>query len=119
MARAAEGLGVTDVAIDAYRALLLMDPVDPAEVHYRLAFWLERRGELELARRHVLQSLEEAPRFRAAHGLLLKLHESSPGPAGSSGSSPAPRKGQEQHTDPIEEGRGKSDAQREAKGAGQ
>ena len=64
-------------AIGSYRALLEMEPVDPAETHYRLARILQKTGDLEAARRKVLESLEEAPRFRAALGLLLQIERSS------------------------------------------
>jgi hypothetical protein len=49
-----------------------MRPPDPAEVHFRLARLLDASGD-PAARRHVLKSLEAAPRYRAAQQLLLKL----------------------------------------------
>jgi hypothetical protein len=52
--------------------LLVLDPSDPAEAHYRLARLLQQAGDPQ-AKRHVLQALEEAPRFREAHQLLLQL----------------------------------------------
>lgn len=61
-------------AIAAYRALLALQPDDPADVHYRLARMLHQAGDAGKARRHVLESLQEAPRFREAHRLLLVLH---------------------------------------------
>jgi tetratricopeptide (TPR) repeat protein len=73
LAKAAEALGDRDVAIRAYSTLLLMDPPDPAEVHFRLARLLRQAGKTDQARRHVLQSLEEAPRYRDAHRLLLEI----------------------------------------------
>jgi tetratricopeptide (TPR) repeat protein len=61
-------------AIEAYRALLNLDPVDPAEIHYQLATLLENQGtDLPAARRHILQALEDAPRYRAAHQRLLAI----------------------------------------------
>ena len=72
-ARAAEALDDPDRAAGSYRALLAMSPVDPAELHYRLATVLYRQGDTAQARRQVLKSLEEAPRFRAAHRLLLEI----------------------------------------------
>jgi tetratricopeptide (TPR) repeat protein len=80
LARAAEHLGERDLALSAYRAVALLDDTDPAEVHYRLASLLRDAGKLPEARREVLRSLEEAPRFRAAHQLLLELVEHD-GPA--------------------------------------
>jgi tetratricopeptide (TPR) repeat protein len=74
LARASEELGKAPEAIDAYRRLLLIEPPDPAEVHFRLARLLHRNGDAA-AKRHVLQALEEAPRFRDAHRLLLELNK--------------------------------------------
>jgi tetratricopeptide (TPR) repeat protein len=73
LARASEALGDLDEAETGYRALALLDETDPAEVHYRLASLLHRRGKRAEARREVLKALEEAPRFRDAHRLLLEL----------------------------------------------
>ena len=56
--------------------------MDPAELHYRLASLLappQRGGryhgtnDVQSARLHVLKALEEAPRYRAAHRLLIEL----------------------------------------------
>ena len=71
LARAAEHLGQRNLALTAYRAVALLDDTDPAEVHYRLAKLLRDAGKTQEARREVLRSLEEAPRFREAHQLLL------------------------------------------------
>jgi tetratricopeptide (TPR) repeat protein len=73
LARAAEELKRPAEAIDAYRALLEFDATDPADVHYRLATLMRERGDTVAARRHVLMAVEEAPRFLAAHRLLLEL----------------------------------------------
>lgn len=59
-------------AIQAFESLLGLDPVNPADVHFRLAS-LHQPAEPEKARRHVLEAIAEAPRFREAHTLLLKL----------------------------------------------
>ena len=64
MAEAAEQTGDDARAIAGLRALLVMDPFDPADVHYRTAKLLHRTGDLPAARRHALMSLEEAPRYR-------------------------------------------------------
>ncbi len=72
LAQAAEKLGKIDTAVTAYRTLLALEPEDPAEVHYRLARLLHQRKDMT-AKRHVLAALEEAPRFRAAHKLLLEI----------------------------------------------
>ena len=78
LAEAEDALGNGEQAIEAYRRLLLLDPDDPAEVHYQLARLLHARGNAEAeAKRHVLQALEEAPRFREAQRLLLQLEAHS------------------------------------------
>jgi tetratricopeptide (TPR) repeat protein len=79
LARAAEQTGANQTAIEANRALLELDPSDPAEVHFQLARALYRAKETE-ARRQVLMALEEAPRYREALQLLLKINEEMPPP---------------------------------------
>lgn len=72
LGRIAEEAGEDATAIRCYETLLALDPVNPADVHYRLA-GLYRERDQAVAKRHVLLALEEAPRFRAAHGLLREL----------------------------------------------
>jgi tetratricopeptide (TPR) repeat protein len=71
----ARAMGKPERAVGAYRALVEMDPVDPAGLHHDLAEALMAAGDLKSARRHVLMALEEAPRFRAAHRTLLEIVE--------------------------------------------
>lgn len=66
-------------AIAAFNSLLRLDPVNPADVHFRLAR-LHSEDDPKKAKRHLLMALEEAPRFRAAHTLLLELVEAPTGP---------------------------------------
>jgi tetratricopeptide (TPR) repeat protein len=74
LARAGAASGQSEQAIDAYRKLLLLDPPDPSQVHFQLALLLHARGDSDAeAKRHVLQALEEAPRFRDAQRLLLDI----------------------------------------------
>ncbi len=73
LAVAAEKLGLRDEAISEYRAWALLDTTDPAEIHFRLAQLLKASDHREAAKREVLQALEAAPRYRAAHKLLLEL----------------------------------------------
>jgi len=82
LGRASEELGQTQQAITAYQKLLLLDPADPADVHFRLAKLLHKTDD-SAAKRHVLQALEEAPRFREAHRLLLELARVSGSPTNS------------------------------------
>ncbi len=72
LARASEELGQPSEAISAYLTVLLLDPPDPAEVHFRLAKLLNT-VDATAAKKHVVMALEDAPRFREAHELLLKL----------------------------------------------
>lgn len=72
-AKAAEELKDDALAVESYRALLLMNPFDPAEAHYQLASALRRTGKLDEAKRHALLALEETPRYRAAQKLLLEI----------------------------------------------
>jgi tetratricopeptide (TPR) repeat protein len=78
LAAAAEHLTAPNEALAAYRAVALLDDTDPAGVHYQLAKLLRDAGKPQEARREVLRSLEEAPRFREAHQLLLELVDQSP-----------------------------------------
>lgn len=74
LAKAGAATGANEVAIDANRKLLLLNPPDSAQVHFQLAQLLHARGDSEPeAKRHVLQALEEAPRFRDAQRLLLQI----------------------------------------------
>jgi tetratricopeptide (TPR) repeat protein len=73
LAEAGERSGNRDAAIRGLRTLTLMVPFDPADVHFRAARMLEQSGRLEEARKQVLLALEEAPRYREAHELLLAV----------------------------------------------
>lgn len=77
LAQSAEALGLDHEAIRASRVLLLLDPPDPAEAHFRLARLLHKQKSPE-AKRQVLQALEEAPRFRDAHKLLREVQRAHP-----------------------------------------
>lgn len=74
LGQASEELGRDESAIDAWRRLLLLDPADPVDVHYRLAKLLQTRDPAA-AKRHILEALADAPRFREGHRLLLALPE--------------------------------------------
>ncbi|MHC4228557.1 MAG: peptidase MA family metallohydrolase [Planctomycetota bacterium] len=83
LGRANEELGQNEQATQAYQRLLLLEPADPADVNYRLARLLHHRDPAA-AKRHILEALAEAPRFRQAHRLLSKMTEeaSQPQPTG-------------------------------------
>ena len=72
LGRANEELGRAEAAIQSYQHLLLLDPSDPVEVNYRLARLLQPRDPAA-AKRHLLEALADAPRFREGHKLLLKM----------------------------------------------
>ncbi|MDA1276782.1 MAG: peptidase MA family metallohydrolase [Verrucomicrobia bacterium] len=76
LGKASEALNETGKAIHSYQTLLKLNPPDPAEVHFRLAKLLRGEGDPQ-AHRHVLLALEEAPRFRDAHRLLLEIRSQS------------------------------------------
>ena len=73
LATVAEKLDRPADAAQALTRLLLLDPDDPADVHFRLAKTLHVQGKLNEAKRQTLMALEEAPRFRDAHRLLLQI----------------------------------------------
>jgi tetratricopeptide (TPR) repeat protein len=78
LAEAGNSSGNEEQAIDAYRKLLLLDPPDPADTHFRLARLLHARGGAESeAKRHVLEALEDAPRYGDAQRLLLEIEAAS------------------------------------------
>jgi tetratricopeptide (TPR) repeat protein len=88
IAEACEATGDKPAAVRAYRTLLSLNPPDQPEVHYRLARVLHSVGDVA-ATREVLLALEEAPRFREAHTLLLELDAKSPKPKQEPGVTPA------------------------------
>ncbi|HVX85155.1 MAG TPA: tetratricopeptide repeat protein [Phycisphaerae bacterium] len=73
LAQAATALGDRDAAIGARRTLLTLDPVNRVENHYELARLLAEENQLPEARRQVDMALEDAPRFRDGHRLLLSI----------------------------------------------
>jgi tetratricopeptide (TPR) repeat protein len=77
LAQASERRGDIQTAIQAYGTWLELDPLDPAEVHFRMAALLHRVGD-PAARLHLLKALEEAPRHRAALQLLLEMDGAPP-----------------------------------------
>jgi tetratricopeptide (TPR) repeat protein len=88
LATAGVAMGKPDQAITAYRKLLLLNPPDPVDLHFQLASLLHARGDSENeAKRHVLQALEDAPRYRDAQKLLLEIIKTSPQPRASAATS--------------------------------
>jgi hypothetical protein len=77
LAEAEEKLGNDPGAIASLRTVLALDPPNPAQVRFRLARLLHKTGDGE-AKRQLLLALEESPRFREAHELLLKVAKAGP-----------------------------------------
>ena len=89
LAQAAEALNDRPAAVEAHRTLLRLDPLDRSEHHYKLARLLLDEKQLPEARRQAVMALEEAPRYRDAHRLLLEIvgkMDNAAGPA----AAPAP-----------------------------
>ena len=74
-AAAAEKLDRPELAVSALKALQDMKPIDPAALDFRIATALTELSQFESAKHHVLRALDEAPRYRDAHRLLLRLTE--------------------------------------------
>ena len=72
LARAQEAMQQPAAAIGSWQTLLKLDPPNPAEAHFQLARLLAPT-DVPAARRHVLQSLEDAPRNREALRLLTQM----------------------------------------------
>ena len=79
IAEAREATGDKPAAIRAYRTMLSLNPPDQPEIHFRLARILLATGDAA-AKREVLLAIEEAPRFREAHSLLLEMEAKAPRP---------------------------------------
>jgi tetratricopeptide (TPR) repeat protein len=69
LGQAGEALGATDEAVAAYRRVLILEPSGAAITHFKLAKLL-RPGDAQTAKRHLLDSLALAPRFREGYQLL-------------------------------------------------
>lgn len=91
LAAAAEQAADPELAVRCLKSLLVLDPSQMPGLRLRIARQLQRTEPAE-ARRQLLLSLEEAPRFREAHRLLLEITgELSGEPEGDkSGSTPKP-----------------------------
>jgi tetratricopeptide (TPR) repeat protein len=75
LADAAEHLDRPAEVVAPLRAMLALEPIDPAEVDFRIARALADQGQRDRAKHHVLRALEQAPRYRNALRLLLDLSE--------------------------------------------
>ncbi len=75
LAKAAEKLDQPQVALRALLSLQQMDPIDPAGLNFRLAKSYHQLGKRDAAKQCLVDALEEAPRYRDAYRLLLKLDD--------------------------------------------
>ena len=78
MAEAATSLGNDSAIAEALTVLAEMNPLDVAELRYQLALAYFRLKDLSQAKRQVLMSLEQAPRYQQAHQLLLEINSQQP-----------------------------------------
>lgn len=69
LGEASAAQGQTADAVAAYRRVLNLDPPNAADIHFRLANLL-RPTDATAAKRHLLDALALAPRFREGHELL-------------------------------------------------
>lgn len=65
-----EATGERSEAIDSFERLLELGAANPSEIRYRLAK-LIKPEDRERAKRYLLDSLADSPRYRDAHALLL------------------------------------------------
>ncbi|NLT70123.1 MAG: hypothetical protein GXX91_05445 [Verrucomicrobiaceae bacterium] len=69
-----EALAEPALAVASFENALRLDPVNPSELRFRLARLL-RSDDEKKARRYLLDSLADSPRYLEAHGLLLEMVE--------------------------------------------
>ena len=75
LADAAQATDDQLATIQSLSVLAKMNPLDAADVNFRLADAYFKSGEIEDAKKAVIVALEQAPRYRDAHRLLLKIIE--------------------------------------------
>ena len=80
MVQAGQASGDVGVVAAALQCLLQLQPEDAARLNFRLAQILQDSNPVE-SRRRVLLALEQSPRYREAHQLLLRLQPPAPAPA--------------------------------------
>ena len=73
MAESSEQLKQPEIAVRALSALARMEPIDPAGLNYRMARSLTKLDRTAEAKEKLIAALDEAPRYRDAHRLLLTL----------------------------------------------
>jgi tetratricopeptide (TPR) repeat protein len=73
---AAEEVLDFETALQSLRARLVLDPIDPASVLYRMARASLMLKDSKMAKRYCLRALEETPRYTDALSLLMSLQNS-------------------------------------------
>ncbi len=76
---AAEKTEDSRAMVESLSVLARMNPLDRADVHFRLASAQFRQQDFPAAKRNVLMALEQAPRYREAHQLLLRIAKQESG----------------------------------------
>ncbi|MCB1228961.1 MAG: hypothetical protein KDN19_01770 [Verrucomicrobiae bacterium] len=74
-------------AVESFEKLLILKPVNPSEIRFRLARLLKPDDESR-AKRYLLDALVDAPRYREAHQLLLAFEEPAETGAGTASAKP-------------------------------
>src|SRR5690606_41551672 len=66
-------IGRPEDALAEYQVFASLDPLDQANVHYRLATAYQALEDGDRAREHLLYALEIAPHYREAQQMLLEI----------------------------------------------
>lgn len=66
----------TSEAVSSFEKTLLLDPVNPSEVRFRIADVLQAE-DTPKAKRYLLDALADSPRYQEAYALLLEMEEDS------------------------------------------
>lgn len=77
LAEVGETLDQPALAMQSLESLLALQPLDRADLLYRLARQQSKLGEVAESRRSLLEALEEAPRYREALAFLLEMQQTS------------------------------------------
>lgn len=72
-ADAAMKAGAPKLAADSWKAIIELEPIDPAEAHLKYAEASAANGQFALAERQALMAIEEAPRYQEALRFYAQL----------------------------------------------
>jgi len=84
-AEAAIRAGLPQVAVDSWKAILQLEPIDPAEAHLKYAEACAANNQFALAERHALMAIEETPRYQEALFFFASLKAKSSVPTRATG----------------------------------